>query len=525
VADALLRELQLDLGELVEAHDAPARVVDFNRYRHDPVGFAIDVLRVDTLWEAQRQHLRAVAEHRRIAAYGANGCGKTFDDAILALWWTFCHDGLVVATSAREAQLKEQFMRDVKTLFHRAPDLRGELYSLALRRSDNMHAGILCVAAGDTSRLRGAHAPHVLVQLQEAQGLAPWVFEASEMMAVGSDDRVTVTGNCDLGPVGEFYKRCQSAHWRGVRFNAEEHPNVVQGRTIIAGGPTRESLAQRASDYGVDSGFYVSSVKGAFPIDALEGLVKVEWLDRAFANAGRGAFLDAMSLGRLALGVDVARSGADRSVVCVARGPVITHFHWWRGVDLEITSGRVIEVMRSVGVRQLQARNYEAEAALLATPLGAALLAAQPGSPDEAIEHARDAVVRIDTIGLGAGVHDRLAHLSWPVESFNAAAKPAGGERQEARFANRRAQSFFALRSLLEEDELALPPAWRDDLVRELGAISWTVTGAGKIIVEAKADIRARLSGVSPDFADALAYAVAPDAGIRLGCPTGPIAF
>jgi len=523
MADALLEALDLRVGELVEAHDAPARVIDFARYRDDPVGFAIDVLRVDTLWEAQRAHLRAVAEHRRVAAFGANGAGKTFDDAIIALWWVFCHDGLVVATSAREAQLKEQFMRDVKILFHRALDLPAELYTLALRRPDNPHAGILCVAAGDTSRIRGQHAPRVLVQLQEAQGLEGWVYEAADMMAVGDQDKITLTGNCDLGPVGPFYKRCRAHNWRAVRFDAEQHPNVLEGRTVIPGGPTLQSLAQRASDYGIDSGFYIASVKGEFPTDALEGLVKMEWLDRAFANFTRGRFLGALSLGRLILGVDVARSGGDRTVVCVAQGPVVRDFVAWRGADLEVTSGRIIEIARALGMRQLRERNFEAEAALLATPIGAVLLASQLGAPD--IEHARDAVIRIDSIGLGAGCVDRLTHLNWPTDPFNAAAKPVGGDTQEARFANRRAQAFFGLRKLLENDDLALPPTWRDQLVRELGAISWTVTGSGKIIIESKDDVRARLGGASPDFADALAFSIAPDAAIRFGHSTGPIAF
>jgi hypothetical protein len=526
VADALLRELQLDIGAIIEAHSAPIRIIDFERYRDGPVGFATEVLRVDRLWEAQRKHLRAVVESPRVAAYGANGCGKTFDDAIIALWWVYCRNGLVVATSAREGQLKEQFMRDVKILFHHAIDLAGELYGLAVRRPDNPLSGILCVAAGDTSRIRGQHAPNMMVQLQESQGLEEWVFQAAEMMAVGGDsDRVTVTGNCDLGPVGPFYKACRSPHWRAVRFNAEEHPNVVEGRTVIPGGPTRESLAQRAGDYGVDSGFYVSSVKGEFPTDALEGLIKVEWLDDAFANYVRAWFTNAMGRGRWVLGIDVARSGADRTVVCILRGPVVTDFRRWRGADLEITSGRVVEIAREIGIRQTVTSHHAVEAALMQTDAGRLLLESQPGSPDEAIPHARRPVIRFDTIGLGSGPYDRLTHERWPTESFNASSKAIGGDKEEARFANRRAQAFWRLRKLLEERRIALPPAYREDLVRELTAISWSPTGTGKIIIESKADIRVRLHGVSPDVADALAIAVAPDGVVDFSYPSQTVCF
>jgi hypothetical protein len=526
VADALLRDLQIDLGVVIEEHSAPARVIDLERYRNDPVAFAIEVLRVDLLWEAQRQHLRAVAEHPRVAAYGANGCGKTFDDAIIALWWVYCRNGLVVATSAREGQLKEQFMRDVKILFHRAVNLAGELYGLAVRRPENPLSGILCVAAGETSRIRGQHAPNVMVQLQESQGLEEWVFQAAEMMAVGGDsDRMTVTGNCDLGPVGPFYKACRSSHWRAIRFNAEEHPNVVEGRAVIPGGPTRASLAQRAGDYGVDSGFYISSVKGEFPTDALEGLIKVEWLDDAFANFERGGFITGMQRGRLVLGIDVARSGGDRTVVCTMRGPVITEFQSWRGADLEITSGRVVQIARELGIRKTMRSEPMVETTLLQSDIGRVLLEAQPGCPDESIPHARRAVIRFDTIGLGSGPYDRLTHERWPTESFNAAAKPVGSDEDVGRFANRRAQAYWTLRQLLEERCIALPPAFRDDLVRELTVISWAPTGTGKILIESKADIRARLRGDSPDFADALAIAVAPDGFLDFSFPSEPVSF
>jgi hypothetical protein len=253
--DRLLSDLGLKVEELVEARTARAqRVTDFRRYRKDPVGFAENVLKVTTLWEAQKAHLRAVVTARRVAAFGGNGAGKTFDDAIIALWWVYCHDGLVIATSAVESQLKNQFMRDVRKLFHQADALTGELFTLSLRRDGHPDSGILCAAASDPNNLRSYHAPRILVQLQEAQGLPAFAFESAEIMAVGDADRVTVTGN-PTAPTGEFFKRCRSVHWRAVRFNAREHPNVTEARTVIAGGPTRESIAQREDVYGHDSAF------------------------------------------------------------------------------------------------------------------------------------------------------------------------------------------------------------------------------------------------------------------------------
>ena len=64
--------------------------------------------------------------------------------------------------------------------------------------------------------------------------------------------------------------------------------------------------------------------------------------------------------------------------------------------------------------------------------------------------------------------------------------------------------------------------------MRELTAITWSVNGTGRIVIERKEDIKAKLGGASPDFADALAMDVTIDAGVidfgsvNLG---GPVAF
>jgi hypothetical protein len=133
------------------------------------------------------------------------------------------------------------------------------------------------------------------------------------------------------------------------------------------------------------------------------------------------------------------------SVVCIAQGPVIHDFQKWHGADLEVSSGRIIEIARQVGIRQRVKPNFAAENRLLTTEIGRALIQSQIGSPDPHIEHARRAVIRIDTIGMGSGPYDRLTHERWPTESFNAGSKAVGGEKEEARFANRRAQACSGL--------------------------------------------------------------------------------
>lgn len=59
--------------------------------------------------------------------------------------------------------------------------------------------------------------------------------------------------------------------------------------------------------------------------------------------------------------------------------------------------------------------------------------------------------------------------------------------------------------------QLALPPAHREQLVRELTAISYARNADRKIQIESKAAIKVKLSGASPEYADALAMAYCSD--------------
>ncbi len=81
------------------------------------------------------------------------------------------------------------------------------------------------------------------------------------------------------------------------------------------------------------------------------------------------------------------------------------------------------------------------------------------------------------------------------------------------RFLNRRAASFWHLRTLLEERNIALP---RDEgLFEELLAIRWFPTSDGRVQLERKQDMKNRL-GRSPDKADAVCMAFAEDQGGRV---------
>jgi hypothetical protein len=69
------------------------------RYRRKPEAFARRALE-SLWWEKQREVAESVAHHRRTAVKSANGVGKTYLAADLALWFLYCYQPSVVLTTA-----------------------------------------------------------------------------------------------------------------------------------------------------------------------------------------------------------------------------------------------------------------------------------------------------------------------------------------------------------------------------------------------------------------------------------------
>lgn len=107
-----------------------------------------------------------------------------------------------------------------------------------------------------------------------------------------------------------------------------------------------------------------------------------------------------------------------------------------------------------------------------------------------------DAVV-VDTIGIGAGVHDILIRQGVFSVDGNFGMKAA----QDNTYYNKRAESYFKLADAVKRG-LALPKD--DDLAAELLAIEYKFMENGKVRIESKDKIKENL-GRSPDKADALA--------------------
>ena len=184
-------------------------------------------------------------------------------------------------------------------------------------------------------------------------------------------------------------------------------------------------------------------VLGEFPRSEETTLIPLSWIE-----AARVRELPAAGVKRAA--VDVARFGEDWTIIGVRVGPVAMPVIPIKGHSVMEVAGQIIRLA------------YD--------------------------EH--PASIAVDSIGMGAGVVDRLTEEGIDgVEAVNVSMSAHDSEH----FANRRAELYFGLRQRLGDGEIVIP----DDpaLAEELAAIRYKINMLGQAQIEAKEEMRGGWGG------------------------------
>ena len=190
-----------------------------------------------------------------------------------------------------------------------------------------------------------------------------------------------------------------------------------------------------------------------------------------------------------ALGVDVARSGVDESVLALLKGDTLVQMDSWRGQDTMRTAAKVKDYWDRYSVPP------------------------PPAKPDPLHP---SLVIAVDDGGVGGGVVDRLREMNIIVRGVSFGAAPNG--RMQARFKNKVSQIYWVLAEELHHRKLrisaSIPERTRAKLWAQLTQIEWELE-SDKVIRVHKLGLDGRSS--SPDLADALALAVeAQKNGLRV---------
>ncbi len=450
------------------------------RYRRKPEAFARRALG-SLWWEKQREVAESVAHHRRTAVKSANGVGKTYLAADLALWFLYCYQPSVVLTTApTRRQVRHLLWEEIRRRFRGAREsLPGELLQERLSVGPGWYA--LGLATDEPVRFQGFHAENLLILFDEASGIADEIWEAAEGIAVGKNNRIVAIGN-PMTTSGRFYRIFQSEPlWRRHTISALDHPNVTGRGAPIPGAVTAEVVEERVLEWceeippgeaGADADLLVwrgrryrpnnafrVRVLGEFPDSGEDTLIPLRWIEAAAARWREEYRSGAGLTGVRHAAADVARFGGDWTVIGLRIGSVVTRLEAIQGCDLMEVAGRVARL-------------------------------AQEERPER---------IAIDGIGIGAGVADRLQELRIAgVEAVNVSLPACDRER----FANRRAELYWGLRERFRTGDITIPPD--EALCSQLAQIRYAYTSRGQIQMASKEAMRRR-GGGSPDRADMLA--------------------
>lgn len=433
-----------------------------NPYLTDPVGWVQNRLG-ETLWSKQRDIAQSVVEHRRTAVKSCHDAGKSFIASRIAAWWVESHPpgtALVVSTAPTYQQVHAILWEEIRNAASKAA-ARGNplpgrvLLSDTWKLDDGRQVGFGRKPADtDIHGFQGHHRHYVLVILDEACGVPEQIWTAVEAITTNAECRILAIGNPD-DPNTEFGKVCKpGSGWNVIRISAFDTPNFTDEPVPDALRPlllAPEWVEDKRRRWGVDSPRYVSKVGGDFPEIGENVLIAPAWIEAAQQRS-----LDPGPYS--ILGVDVARFGSDRTVFALRRGPVA----------------------RIVG-------DYSTQATMETT--GKVIVAMADHDVDE---------VRVDGVGVGGGVVDRLVELGYGVVDMQAGA----AARDPEHFVNARAEWYWAIRERMESGDLDLDPG-DDELAAQLGSIRYKFTSRGQIQIESKDDMRKRRLP-SPDRADAL---------------------
>lgn len=258
--------------------------------------------------------------------------------------------------------------------------LPGRILDLALDRGpDHFAKGRAASNAGGTGteRVQGQHGRYLMFVLDEAEGIADFVWDAVDSMTSGGISIVLMLANPRTRS-SRFHRAAELATVRNFRISCLWHPNVLQGREVVPGAVRRqyveemlEKHAEEVPEHDADAHtFEVPWRPGAiykpdpeFMFRVL-GVAPANVADNTFVPIGRYEAAckrepvpDRPHVARI--GVDVARYGKDYGTVYVRHnGCVWRAWQLWH-MDTSEYARRIFETgwaLANAGVTSLHIR-------------------------------------------------------------------------------------------------------------------------------------------------------------------------
>lgn len=421
------------------------------------------------LWSKQAEVAMSVVNNKRTVVKSSNGVGKSFLAAVLVCWWIDVHPvgkALVVTTAPTYDQVTRILWRYIR-MIHSTYKLPGKV----LETNEWKINGVL-VGFGrkpddnDISSFQGFHEDYVLAIADEAGGISDTLYTGLEAITTNDYARVLCIGNPDNRGT-QFHRTFTNADapWTKFTISAYDTPSFTKEKVpadIAKGLTSKNWVEDRIKDWGKDDPRYFAKVLGEFPDHSENTLFSQTTIAK-----GIDTEIEKDADEPVILGCDIARFGVDKTTVYIYQNGNLRMLDAWGQTNTEETANRILQLA------------FENDA-------------------DE---------VRIDGVGIGAGVLDKVATRS--EDRFLTISMVGNGPTPDnAKWLNSRAYWYDNLRQRMADGEIDIDALDRN-LKEELEIIQYHFDNPRAVLqIESKKEMRKR--GVkSPDYADAAIYAAA----------------
>ena len=426
----------------------------------DPVKFVKEALGVvPEPWQART--MRQIQNNDRIAVKSGHGVGKSALLAWIILWWLLTRfPSKVACTAPTSHQLDDVLWGEIAKWYRMLPDGLRVLLTVTSDKVFLNAAPQESYAVARTARkekpeaFQGFHSSNMLFIVDEASGVDPIIFEVGEGAMSTAGAKTLLTGN-PTRTSGYFYDV----------FNKMKKWWVTSTVSCSESSQSTDIYVQQMADkWGTESNVYAVRVLGEFPKDDDDAVIP-----RALLHSAVDRDIIIHPSEPVIWGLDVARFGSDKTALCIRKGRSMPNpIETWQGKDTMqvagIIKGKYDKVLR-----------FDTE---------------------------RPTAIMVDSIGIGAGVVDRLREMGLPVRGVNVAESAS----VDTLYARLRDELWFRAKDYFEGKDVTM--CADDDLIEELASVKFAYTSLGKLKAESKDEMKKR--GLpSPDLADAFCLTLA----------------
>lgn len=444
------------------------------------------------LWSKQIDIGHSLVSDSYTAVKSCHGSGKSHSAAVFVCWFIATRLALtrnpnsvyVITTAPTYAQVHKVLWENIRA-FHAMGNLPGYITQQDEWKIVTDDGRTVEIASGrkpadtDTNGFQGIHRDHLMIVLDEANGIREELFRGAMSMLTGdmSQQKMLAIGNPDdpnslfgRQDADDRKRKKEEKVWNWIQIKAWDTPNFTGEKVPeqVSKAVLAQSWVDRArKQWREDDARWISKIEAEFPTASTDSMFPTSLIEQARENEPDPTW----SIDANILGVDLARMGDDRSVVMHNVNGVVKLLDSWSKLDTVESAQRIHNLATQQEVRQ----------------------------------------VRVDVGAFGWAVVDMLrrfatnsaGRMEYQVVKMDGSSKSPDPKKWK----NARAFWYDSLKQQMMLNALQIPDS--DDLDLELRAIRYFITKDGALQIEEKAEIKKRLEGKSTDYADATIYATA----------------